>query len=247
MAEICDEVFAVMEVGTMFPGKGDGIFARSPVMEEYFSHVVKAERDVFDSVDFLAENVRVLPLKMGEASNAPIETFDRAFNSDHYVVFGASYLKGNLCDKLVAHDAVNIHMGVSPFYRGNSTNFWALYDGRAGYVGATIHRLTKGLDSGEILYHVFPKIKPESCSPFHLGMQAVRAAHDSVVHQIKNSTIRSFLPRPQNRGQELRYTKAVDFNDHVAQDFLRTLPSSDEIVRQIQGRDSSLFYDPQFF
>ena len=50
-------------------------------------------------------------------------------------------------------------MGVSPYYRGNDCNFWALYDDNPHLVGATIHMLTKGLDSGPMLYHAMSNIK----------------------------------------------------------------------------------------
>ena len=50
-------------------------------------------------------------------------------------------------------------MGISPYYRGTDCNFWALYDGNPHLVGATIHYLSEGLDSGDIAYHVFSEYK----------------------------------------------------------------------------------------
>ena len=73
-----------------------------------------------------------------------------ALSSDIYIVFGASFIKGWLVDFLIKNKAINIHMGLSPYYRGSSCNFWAMYDNNPNYVGATIHYLSKGLDSGEI-------------------------------------------------------------------------------------------------
>lgn len=48
-------------------------------------------------------------------------------------------------------------MGLSPYYRGTDCNFWALYDKKPQYVGATIHLLSKGIDSGPTLYHALSK------------------------------------------------------------------------------------------
>jgi len=42
-------------------------------------------------------------------------------------------------------------MGISPYYRGNDCNFWALNDNNPHLVGSTIHLLSKGLDNG---FHV---------------------------------------------------------------------------------------------
>ena len=64
-------------------------------------------------------------------------------------------------------------MGISPFYRGTDCNFWAMYDDRPDYVGATIHRLTKGLDSGPILYYAFSEYTND---PFVYTMSTVKSA-----------------------------------------------------------------------
>ena len=51
--------------------------------------------------------------------------------SDVYVVFGSSYIKGELVDFLVKQKAINIHAGVSPYYRGTIVIF--------GHYMMTIH------------------------------------------------------------------------------------------------------------
>ena len=79
--------------------------------------------------------------------------------SDLYIFFGSSYIKGPLVNFLIKKKAINIHMGISPYYRGADCNFWAMYDGNSHLVGATIHMLSKGLDSGAILYHAMSKKK----------------------------------------------------------------------------------------
>ena len=139
-------------------------------------------------------------------------------SSDVYVVFGASYIKGWLIDLLVERKALNIHMGISPYYRGTSCNFWALYDGNPNYVGATVHMLTKGLDSGPMLYHCVPKLEDEN--PFEFTMKSVFVAHSSLASRIKSGEIFSIPSIPQSKEEEIRYTRNSDFTDTVASDFL---------------------------
>ena len=79
--------------------------------------------------------------------------------SDIYIIFGGTYIKGELVDFLIKQKAINIHAGVSPYYRGTDCNFWALYDGNPHLVGATIHLLSKGLDSGPVIYHAMSNLK----------------------------------------------------------------------------------------
>lgn len=52
---------------------------------------------------------------------------------------------------------VNIHLGLSPYYRGSGTNFWPLVDRRPECVGATLHLVAAKVDAGPILAQVRPE------------------------------------------------------------------------------------------
>ena len=54
-----------------------------------------------------------MSVKSGDLNLLSRNQFDAALNSDVYVVFGASYIKGWLSDFLVEKDAINIHIGIS--------------------------------------------------------------------------------------------------------------------------------------
>jgi methionyl-tRNA formyltransferase len=152
---------------------------------------------------------------------------EHALSADRIIVFGASYIKRPLVDRLIDRGALNIHMGISPYYRGSSCNFWALYDGNPDLVGATIHLISKGLDSGSMLYHARPKAEPTD--PFLLGMRAVEAAQDSLIDRIASGEI-DRLPRvAQNKAEEIRYTRNAEFTDAVAAEYLQRGLSAAEI------------------
>ena len=46
---------------------------------------------------------------------------------------------------------INMHTGLSPYYRGGPCAFWCLYNEELEYLGVTIHFLTAGIDSGDII------------------------------------------------------------------------------------------------
>ena len=110
-------------------------------------------------------------------------------------------------------------MGISPYYRGSSCNFWALYDDNPAYVGATIHMLSKGLDSGDMLFHCLPKANDEQ-NPFDFTMRSVAAAHFGLCKSIGDTSIFTMDRVGQDKKDELRYTRNSDFTDDVARDFL---------------------------
>ncbi len=241
MAKIADEVFAVQECTTVFPGLVKDFFDNSPVMQQYFTYVNQSETNIFGEICFLEKNVRQLALKSGDLNKVSLDILKPALQSDVFVVLGSSYIKGDLIEFLVEHKAINIHMGVSPYFRGSSTNFWAPYKGHIDMVGATIHMLSRGLDSGDILYHAFPK--PQKIKPFDLGMMSVKVAIDSLVDRVQTGQIFKIKPEVQDRGKEILYTRNSDFTDETAKDYLENLPDEEEVYRQLSNRDESLFKD----
>jgi methionyl-tRNA formyltransferase len=163
--------------------------------------------------------------------------------SDLYIVFGASFIRGPLCEHLVNRRAVNIHMGISPYYRGSATNFWALYDRRPDLVGATVHLLSKGLDSGPMLFHALPAA--QAIDPFVYGMRAVEAAHAALIRHIRRGTLLDLQPIEQDRSKQMRYTRNADFSDGIAEEYLSRLPSAAQLAEAIQSRDLTRFLRPE--
>ena len=219
-SRISDQVFFVSEVNTVFPGQVADFFKNSEVMQSYFQNVIASEIKIFGSIGFLPSNVSVLSIKSGDLNKLDKSQLEEALSSDIYIVFGASYIRGWLINYLIEHKAVNIHMGISPYYRGSSCNFWALYDNNPNHVGATIHLLSDGLDSGDILFHCAPKVRPDD-SPFDFSMRSVLVAQQGLASAVVNKMIFNLQPTKQDKNKEVRYTKSQDFTDEVAKEFLQ--------------------------
>jgi len=242
LARLADDLFVVQECNTVFPGEVEDFFRKSETMQAYFRRVVEAEEAVFGRPRLGPTNARHLPIRMGDLNRLAVEELGPALASDVYVVFGSSFIRGSLADFLVARKALNIHMGTSPYYRGSSCNFWALYDRRADYVGATVHLLSKGLDSGPMLFHALPKAEP--VEPFLLGMLAVKAAQDGLFEYLAGGKSENLEPVPQDRSREHRCMRNADFTDEVAAEYLERLPSPAEVGQMLSRRDERLFLRP---
>ena len=236
LSQIADEVYAIVECRTVFPGEVSDFFKNSDIMQKYFKRVISAEREIFGSPRFLPENIKALVIKSGDLNRLQYKIFEQALEADAYIVFGSSYIKSELLDFLVSNRAYNIHMGVSPYYRGSSCNFWAAYDGNFDYIGATIHLLSAGLDSGHMLFHAFPEATTD---PFLLGMKAVMSAHNSLIEYLKSGKLQKMESVLQDRKLEIRYSRNNDFIDTVAEEYLNNLPTPKEIIEKISHRDLS--------
>ena len=79
---------------------------------------------------------------------------------DVICVFGTSLIRGDLLQggRL---GMVNLHGGLSPEYRGADCTFWALYNGEPEKVGCTLHYINAGIDTGALIAHVSPEVKPD--------------------------------------------------------------------------------------
>jgi folate-dependent phosphoribosylglycinamide formyltransferase PurN len=218
ISEIADETYAVLESNTLFPGLVQDFYNASPTMQEYMNGVRSAETDLFGKSRFISPSVNVLVMKSGELNHLTQEQLKAALESELYIVFGSSFIKGWLVDFLIEKRALNVHMGLSPYYRGSSCNFWALYDSLPNYVGATVHFLSKGLDSGPVIFHSVPEFKGED--PFAFTMKAVKKVQEDLIHYIKSVKMAETIPMIQNKALEIRYTRKSDFTDQVAREFL---------------------------
>lgn len=96
---------------------------------------------------------------------------------DIIAVFGTSLIKGPLL-RQGRLGIVNLHGGLSPDYRGADCTFWALYNGEPEKIGCTIHFIDQGIDTGKLIAHVSPEVKPGD-DELTLFWRAVRESADA--------------------------------------------------------------------
>ena len=240
LSTISDELFVVQECGTIFPGIIPGHYPASLIMKKYFENVNDAQSRLFGNsfINNSKKNIKILPMLFGDLNKCSKNLLLDFLKSDVYIVFGSSYIKGELADFLVEQHAINIHAGVSPYYRGTDCNFWALFDGNPHLVGTTIHLLSKGLDSGPILYHAMSNIK---INPFEYTMSTIKSAFHSIAERIKDNSIFKINPIDQDKRREIRYSRKIEFNEEIIKDYFKK-----EINLNNKKFDNSLLKEPFF-
>jgi len=240
LSNFCDELWVVQECKTLFTEKNDGKYQNKNFIEKYFIKVLEAQNKIFkkEFVNKNNKNIRTLPILNGELNKLPLSYLDDFLKSDIYVVFGSSYIKGELVDFLVKQKAINIHAGVSPYYRGTDCNFWALYDDNPHLVGSTIHLLSKGLDSGPMLYHAMSNLKT---NPFEYTMSTVKSAFHSIAEKIKDGSIFTIKPLAQDKVKEVRYSKKSEFSEEIIKEYFEK-----KIDLNSKKFDNSLLKEPFF-
>ena len=240
LSEVSDELYVIQECGTIFPGIIPDHYQTSSNMKKYFENVNNAQFHLFGNsyVNNKKKNIKILSMLSGDLNQCSMNLLSDFLKSDVYVVFGSSYIKGELVDFLVKQKTINIHAGVSPYYRGTDCNFWALFDDNPHLAGTTIHLLSKGLDSGPMLYHAMSNLKT---NPFNYTMSTIKSAFHSIAERIKDGSIFTIKPLIQDKVKEVRYTKKSDFSEEVVKEYFEK-----KIDLNSKKIDNSLLKEPFF-
>ena len=93
----------------------------------------------------------------------------RALAPDLLIVHGTGILKPDTFG--LAPLAVNLHCGVLPEYRGHDSTFWAMHAGDFTRVGASLHVIDAGVDTGRLI-----AVACVPCSPRDSDLQAWTSA-----------------------------------------------------------------------
>jgi len=239
LSEVSEELFVVQECGTILSVPSH--YQESSIIKKYFENVSNAQSHLFGNsyVNNKKKNIKILPMISGDLNQCSMNLLSDFLKSDVYVVFGSSYIKGELVDFLVNQKTINIHAGVSPYYRGTDCNFWALYDNNPHLVGTTIHLLSKGLDSGPILYHAMSNLKANT---FEYTMSTIKSAFHSIAERIKDGSIFTIKPLVQDKVKEVRYTKKSEFSEEVVKEYFVK-----KIDLNSKKFDNTLLKEPFFF
>lgn len=106
----------------------------------------------------------------------------RAQSPDVIAVCGASLFRRELIS-LPRLGVLNLHGGLSQFYRGLFTTDWAIHNGEPEYVGATVHFVSEGVDDGEVVYQGRPPLSVHD-NPNRLYEKVVEMGVDMMIQAI---------------------------------------------------------------
>ena len=194
----------------------------------------QSELDFFkDYLDTAVDQSNPIFLEKGAINDLTFVEQIENQNADLIICYGASLIKPRLIEAYHGR-FLNVHLGISPYYKGSGTNIFPIIDKRLGFVGATFMYIDPGIDTGEIIHQIQ--------ADFFLG--------DSV-HSVGNRLIKKMTetyadivdkfeklePQKQPTIEGETYFMR-DFDDHICR-ILYDRYQSDLIVEYLKGRESS--------
>jgi phosphoribosylglycinamide formyltransferase 1 len=239
-AASCDLVGVWQEEKTFRPERYARDAQDQLIIERHFADRDASEERYFSS----ASEVRIdrgalhRTVPAGACSDPAEVALMAATRPDVVLVFGTGILRDALLSEFGGR-IINIHLGVSPYYRGAGTNFWPLVNRQPEYVGATIHYLDAGIDTGPIIAHARPCIESAD-GPHDVGNKTIVAAAQMLLRAASAHVAGAARAVPQWEGGRLYQRK--DFNADAVRALYRNFETGmiHEYLAARTARDAAL-------
>lgn len=175
--------------------------------------------------DFFAEYINIIEdkskpkfIKKGAINEVKVVNEIIELNPDILVCYGASLIKSELLLKF-QNKFLNVHLGLSPYYRGSGTNVWPLINGEPDMVGATFMYIDAGIDTGEIIHQIRADIFLDD-SPHTIGNRLIRKMTSTYTDIISKFSCLEREKQPVNKGKLYLHK---DFTSNACKKLYRNL------------------------
>lgn len=110
---------------------------------------------------FDKSSIPILEVADAAELNSPkTASWVEALRADVMLDYGSGIIRSPLMEALPEWK-INLHGGLSPYFKGSATLFWPFYLQQPELAGATFHRLEHRIDGGDILQHVRPGMRAD--------------------------------------------------------------------------------------
>lgn len=236
----CELVGVWQEQKTFRPENYARDAADEELIQRHFAARDRSEEQYFSSADAVRATRGALHrvVAAGACSDSAEVALMTAARPDVVLVFGTGILREPFLSAFAGR-IINIHLGLSPYYRGAGTNFWPLVNRQPEYVGATIHYLDAGIDTGPILMHVRPPFE-RGDGPHDLGNKTIVAAAHALLRAASAHVAGTAHAVPQWEGGRLYQRK--DFSAEAVRTLQRNFETKmiDEYLSARAARDATL-------
>lgn len=124
---------------------------------------------------------------------------------DLIIAYGCSLIKPPLIQAFQGR-LINVHLGLSPYYRGSGTNFWPLVNNEPEFVGATFMYMDEGIDTGDIIH----QIQADFCwgdTPSQIGNRLIKKMAHVYAELILNFDSLQTMPQLERCTTDRYYSK----------------------------------------
>ncbi|MCC6721074.1 MAG: hypothetical protein IT243_02650 [Bacteroidia bacterium] len=182
----------------------------NPLIKNHFEGREKSENYFFGSFSTFPET-ELIELPHGSINSEKVLEILKLYAPDYIILFGTSIIKETILNAF-PNRIINLHLGLSPYYKGSATNLWPLYYNEPECVGATIHLAAEKVDAGDILFQIRPEY--DSIDTIHsLGNKVIKIS-GKILPEIILKYNKSLI-LPVHQAETGMVFKNKDFNPEI--------------------------------
>lgn len=215
--------------------EGDELSLKNRILNQNISdlyeinHVLAREQS---ETDFFEESIlnnidksNPIFIKKGEINDDKIVRKIMSFKPDLIICYGSSLIKSDLLS-FFNGKFLNVHLGLSPYYRGSGTNIWPIINKELDLIGATFMFIDSGIDTGEIIHQIRAEIFLGD-SPHTIGNRLIKKMTKTFADIIANFEA---LTQENQLNISGKLYKNKDFNLSACRALYKNL--NDEIISE---------------
>lgn len=163
---------------------------------------------------------------------------------DILISYGCSIIKSDLLLDTFKGKFINVHLGLSPYYRGSGTNFWPLVNNQFQLVGTTFMHIDRGIDTGEIIHQVRAKIS-QGDTPHQIGNRLIKDSFSVLEKLIQNFDSLKKIPSDFFPIKDGEIFRNKDFSDAAVEQLYQNF--HDQAVTKYLSEEDRLCKDFPIF
>jgi folate-dependent phosphoribosylglycinamide formyltransferase PurN len=193
-------------------GKEDAAF-----ISQHFKLRENTEENYFGAYGEFPSKPELLQVNHGEINSPKVLAAMEKVRAQIIVLFGTSIIKEQLLEKY-PNRIINLHLGLSPYYRGSATNLFPYYYKEPECVGGTVHVATAAVDKGDILHQFRPDIEPGD-DLHDIGNRTILKGGEILPEVLKKYFSGNLIPREQKGSG--RFCRNKDLRPEVLREIYR--------------------------
>ncbi|MBN1941097.1 MAG: hypothetical protein JW772_02855 [Candidatus Diapherotrites archaeon] len=198
----------------------------SKKIREHFAEFSRTEKKFFagylDEKKDLIEKHILAKIKGGEINSSETLELLKKENPKFITTYSTAIIKPRMISAFPKR-WINLHAGLSPYYRGSGTNLYPILNKEPEYIGMTVHYLDAGIDTGEIILQGRPEFS-EKDNSHTIGCKTTVVGADLMIRVIKRMLAEGTCPSvKQDKSRGKLYLKK-DFSEEAV-DNIRKLIS----------------------
>jgi len=231
---ICEEKSAVIQDTSNYNN------ADTLLLKNHFKNREISENLFFEECYNFPCDSSLVNIKFGEINSKNILKLLSDYKIDFILLFGSSIIKSMILEKY-GDKIINLHLGLSPYYKGSGTNFFPIVNNEFECLGATIHLANHKVDAGCILHQLRPDVISLNDDIYTLGNKIIKKAGIVFPQIVKKYLLGQIKPQVQRKlinSKEYRLKDFTPENLRIASTIIKNGGISEYLKNKIERLNS---------